>query len=162
MLKTIDLWPDDIATKRVRAPITILREQAAVLGQKTRNLVQGDVVNNQRMSTNEYFVYDFYIEAPTLDNYSYKLLSVYHHISLYPLEINVEESIFQEVLSDLNVGQNEAGEPTIFVDSEEGFVEALRLIFRADKTMRVITALLSQVDPEWNQLEGMGDEDIPF
>jgi hypothetical protein len=28
--------------------------------------------------------------------------------------------------------------------------------------MRVITALLSQVDPEWNQLEGMGDEDIPF
>jgi hypothetical protein len=111
MLKTIDLWPDDIATKRVRAPITILREQAAVLGQKTRNLVQGDVVNNPRTSTSEYFTYDFYIEAPTLDSYSYKLLSVYHHISLYPLEINVEESIFKKFCQTSMWGRTKLGNP---------------------------------------------------
>ncbi|MCB0061232.1 MAG: hypothetical protein KDE19_03925 [Caldilineaceae bacterium] len=161
MIKTIDLWPEDIATKRVRAPITILREQAALLGQKTGNLVQGDVTSNQH-SSKDYFAYRFYIEAPTLDNYSYKLFSIYHHIDFYPLEINTEQDIVQEVSNELKVGQDEAGELTIFVEDEEEFIKALGLIFRAEKTMRVITALLSQTDPEWNYSVETEEEEIPF
>lgn len=30
----IDLWPDDIKNTRIRAPVTILKEQAALLQKK--------------------------------------------------------------------------------------------------------------------------------
>ncbi len=144
---TKDLWPADIATKRVHAPLTVLREQAAFLGQKTSNLVQGNVVLNQRVSNKGSFAYDFYIEAPTLDNYSYKLFSVYYSIGMYPLEINVEETILQEVSNALTIKPDEAGDPTIFVENEEELVKALALIFKSNKTVKVIAALLSQTEP---------------
>jgi hypothetical protein len=38
--ETNDLWPSDIAANsNLRTPVTILKEQAALLGQKTDNLV---------------------------------------------------------------------------------------------------------------------------
>jgi hypothetical protein len=43
-------------------PITILKEQAALLGEKTRQLVKGEVVTQ---TTGDVFVHYFYIAAPT-------------------------------------------------------------------------------------------------
>jgi len=38
-----DLWPKDIGNTNLRAPVSILREQASLLGEKTQNLVKADV-----------------------------------------------------------------------------------------------------------------------
>ena len=41
----VDLWPEDIAVyTKLRSPATILREQASLLGDRTQNLVEADVV----------------------------------------------------------------------------------------------------------------------
>ena len=36
-----DLWPDNIAESNMVTPVAILREQAALLGDKTKQLVTG-------------------------------------------------------------------------------------------------------------------------
>ena len=80
MPDTDDLWPANIADSNLITPITILKEQAALLGEKTRQLVKGEVVTQ---ATGNLFVHYFYIDAPTL---SYRLawhqlLSVGYEVS---------------------------------------------------------------------------------
>jgi hypothetical protein len=43
MDETKDLWPDNLVAEIPRTPTHILREQAAALGRKTRNVVQAKV-----------------------------------------------------------------------------------------------------------------------
>ena len=43
-----DLWPDDIAVTSLQVPVTILRQQATLLGEKTKNLVEGEVSSTPR------------------------------------------------------------------------------------------------------------------
>ena len=62
MPDTNDLWPANIADSNLVTPITILKEQAALLGEKTRQLVKGEVVTQ---ATGNLFVHYFYIAAPT-------------------------------------------------------------------------------------------------
>ena len=35
----IDLWPNELSTVDQRSPLTILKEQASLLGEKTQNIV---------------------------------------------------------------------------------------------------------------------------
>ncbi len=38
-----DLWPNDFKIDDIKAPVTLLREQASLLGQKTQNIVEAQV-----------------------------------------------------------------------------------------------------------------------
>ena len=44
MPDTNDLWPENIADSNLVTPVSILKQQAALLGEKTRQLVKGEVV----------------------------------------------------------------------------------------------------------------------
>src|ERR1039458_10709636 len=81
MPDTNDFWPANIADSNLITPVTILKEQAALLGEKTRQLVKGEVVTQ---TTGNLFVHYFYIAHPTL-SYKYELFTVSHGISFYPL-----------------------------------------------------------------------------
>ena len=48
-----NLWPDDITVMGKKAPVTILREQASMLGEKTKNIVIGQVQEFQDPSASE-------------------------------------------------------------------------------------------------------------
>jgi hypothetical protein len=162
------LWPKGIETERAKAPVSILREQATILGKLTKNLVRGEVYAVDRAPSDR-FSYEFYITSPPLGNYQYKLLIIDHGIGLYPVNIYIEDAILGELayLSDI---KNDGYEEYIEVKDDERFIEVLKLIFNANKTVRVITGLLSQADPNW---EAKGDwptqtsqedaeDDIPF
>jgi hypothetical protein len=153
---TLDLWPGDIEVERVFAPVVILRQQATLLGERTKNLVQAEVVEDE-LQTN-CFAFYFFLRAPVLGNYRYQLMYVSHDIGLYPVEIKVEESILQEVRNILDVRTDDPdrnlprfrAEPSyIHVQSEEELIKALRAIFNTNKCRKVLTALLSQSDPTW-------------
>lgn len=47
-----DLWPEDISVTKMRAPLTILKEQASFLGSRTKNLIIAKV---ERQQENQYF-----------------------------------------------------------------------------------------------------------
>ncbi len=131
-------------------PITILKEQGTLLGQITKNILEGEVVSatdeapkswdsseavrKLTMSPIELqvtqqldpvFYHSFYIKAPSLGNYRYKLLYVQHQITLYPASIVVN------------------GEKFDCADEKE-FKAHLRAVLSAKKTTDVLAALMNQ------------------
>jgi hypothetical protein len=123
---TQDLWPDDIAVVGdLKPPLVILREQASLLGSKTNNLVEGRVVTNPAQSG--YFRHSFIVDSPALA-YTYTLFHVSHPPELYPALITDDNG-------------NSIGE----AGNKEAFVEQLKKALSSDKTKRIITALIAQV-----------------
>jgi len=102
----MDLWPENLTTNRIKSPVTILKEQAALLGQKTRNVVQAQVRSiksaypgYQETPAEEEtkLRYEFCILAPALGNYRYKLFTVFHNVDLYPAVFCLDEGIAGEM-----------------------------------------------------------------
>ncbi len=143
-----DLWPETIGTVRVKSPVAILREQASLLGQKTQNLVQAQVKGGP--ADPRTFLYFFQIVVPALDYYKYELFTINHDIAFYPLTIFLEEDICIELekSSTLSPWQKTA-EDAFKIETEDEFLEALKIIFGSEKTKRIVTALLSQLDSNW-------------
>ena len=117
-----DLWPENIAESNMVTPVAILREQAALLGDKTKQLVAGEV---QTTTTGNLFVHSFYVAAPTL-NYRYELFRVQHPAAFYPL-----------VLAQ--------GQSTSQLKSEEEFKNKLKEVFSSPQTLNVVHSILAQV-----------------
>ncbi len=145
----VDLWPRDIvASETTKSPVNILREQASLLGAKTKNLILAEVVQLEWRRDRKDFGYIFNIVAPALSSYRYQLLGIYHNVAFYPLEIAVEDEILESIDVQISEGKN-----SFDVESEEQFLQALKAIFNSEKAKRVITALLSKIEPNWEQPE---------
>src|SRR5215471_3473922 len=121
-----NLWPDNIADSNLVTPVTILKEQAALLGEKTRQLVQGEVTSQSPSSVGGMatpFVHRFEISAPTL-NYRYELFYITHGVNFYPLALNL------------------AGKTTS-ISSEAELKENLKQIFASPRTLNAVHAILA-------------------
>ncbi len=133
-------WPADLAFDEKNAPVTILREQASLLGQQTRNIVQAQVEPMSWLTNPEKFGYVFYIITSLLENYRYKLFTIEYDVNLYPVTVKADEDIRDEIL-----GKNiESLTVQMSADSEEAFSELLKRIFHSQKTKKIISAILSQ------------------
>jgi len=117
-----DLWPANITESNLVTPVTILREQAALLGDKTKQLVTGEV---QTATTGNLFVHSFCVAAPTL-NYRYELFRVQHPAAFYPLVLT-------------------QGQTTTQLKSEEEFKNKLKEVFSSQLTLNVVHSILAQV-----------------
>lgn len=113
-----DLW-GEIAPSVVRTPASILREQASLLGTKTKYMIEGQVGTQISGGT---FIHSFNLVVPALENYSYKLFSVYHGINIYPVHV---------------------GLPTDLED-EDAFVKWLGQKLSSPETKNIIGNLLAQ------------------
>jgi hypothetical protein len=152
MTEIVDLWPDTIKVEKVITPVTILRQQASLLGKKTKNIVQGEVREEKENfgALNTYdFNYVFYLVAPALNNYRYRLLDISYNVSLYPVIVTIEESIFSEIASNFKTAQSIS--KLIQAKSQDEFLDILKEIFNSTKVLRVISVLLSQSDPSYDQ-----------
>ena len=81
---TDDLWPANIADSKLTTPVTILKEQGELLGEKTKQLVKGEVSTHV---LGPMFIHSFNIVAPTI-KYRYELFTASHAISFYPLTVS--------------------------------------------------------------------------
>lgn len=136
----IDLWREDIGLMTPKAPVAVLQEQAALLGQKTQNVVQAKV-SPQRGGGISSFSYSFNIVAVGVGAYTYRLFTIYHDIELYPVEFYLDGEIAREIL-----GISDETKTVIKVESEEALIKLLGKVLKAKKTVRIINALLSQAD----------------
>lgn len=153
VLNMRDLWPEDIGPiSDLKTPVTILREQGALLGEKTNNLVEVEIVQFEPIRPEE-FLYAFLIVAPALDNYRYKLFTISYNINIYPVTISVDG----EIRAEINPVDPEG---KLTAESEDDFVEILKKIFSAKKTKRVIGALLSMISyGQEGQIAGINSND---
>ena len=121
-----DLWALDLKPADIRTPVAILKEQAAVLGQRTSNLLEARV--DVETTFHGEFLLGFVIVVPGLNFYEYKLFQVEHGVGQYP-------AVFV-------VGRNRSK-----VDSEEQFVEQLRRILSSEMTTKLVQELLGMIQP---------------
>jgi hypothetical protein len=119
-----DLWPNEFDTGSVVAPVTILKEQAAYLGPKTNNLVEGRVLSGNESPN---FIHRLFLVAPALDDYVYLLLKLSNPIEMYPANITFMPT-----------------SETIMVESPEQLLNSLESLFKHDKTKSVIRTLIAQ------------------
>ena len=91
-------------------------------GEKTRQLVKGEVVTQ---TTGSLLFHYFYIAAPTL-NYRFELFNISHSVNFYPL-----------VMRYLN--------NTTSLASENAFKEKLKEILASQHTLNVVHSIIAQV-----------------
>src|SRR2546428_606499 len=121
-----NLWGDLPPTDDIRTPKQILKEQAVALSDMTKSMLYGDVgVQNTR----DQFLLTLRIVAPALENYTYDILSVLHPLEVYPLKVWPSWSSSANAKECVNA---------------ESFETALTEILQADRTRRVVAALLAQ------------------
>jgi hypothetical protein len=121
-MSTQNLWGELPGPAEVTPPVTILREQASVLGKATNNVLVGQV---SKVTARQWaFQYDLDIRAAALDDYIYEVLSVRHNVEMYPLE--VIDSGKAKVCSD-----------------EKAYTAALQEILSSNRVRKVISSLLS-------------------
>ncbi len=112
----------DIADSNLVTPVSILKEQAELLGQKTRNLIQGEV---KTQTTGDMFTDSFYFVAPTI-GYRYELFRVSHYVSFYPLVVTYKNA-------------------NTSLHSEPEFKEKLKEIFSGQHSLNIVHSILAQV-----------------
>jgi hypothetical protein len=122
-----DYWPTHLGESPVITPVTVLKEQAALLGQKTKNLVMGKVESRPDEGKLRHVLY---LIVPTLSNYRYYLLSIAQDLSIYPLKINDATS-----------------SSSIYAQDLEDFRVKLKEILSSDRVKRIIETLLSYTLP---------------
>ncbi len=142
----IDLWPSELTTVDQRSPLTILKEQASLLGEKTQNIVIAVLeyippAGGWR-ENNSSFKYGFLLTCPALGNYRFGLFSVAYDINMYPVSFVLDSDVADQLLEETHFELSENG--TFKASNEEEFTGILKCIFSSRKTVRVIRALLSQ------------------
>jgi hypothetical protein len=126
-----DLWPKEIgAESSVVTPLAVLRTAAAQLGERTQQLIVGDV--EQGLYGNDKFRLNFYIEVPSLDHYRFKLFTVEHDIdSFYP--------------ATGRVASPSIARPEVDLPSEEELQDWLKHVFASPRTTKLVNTLLQQL-----------------
>lgn len=81
-----NLWPEDLGgPPPVNTPLAILRRQAAILGERTQNVVTGRVESRQ-ISGGQFFEHTFVVQAPAL-GYRIPVVDVRHGLVAYPAKV---------------------------------------------------------------------------
>ena len=142
----IDLWPNELSTVVQRSPLTILKEQASLLGEKTQNIVIAVLENFGMLGPltvrNYPFKYGFVLTCPALGDYRFRLFSIGFDIDIYPVRFGLDSDVAEEIIEDTHVEPCKNG--TYQASNEEEFIEILKRIFSSRKAVQVIRALLSQ------------------
>jgi hypothetical protein len=148
-----DLW-GDIEEVTELLPRDLMQQQATILGQKTKNLLKGEIVsypvetlgidvdaitaknlaNVVRSKKITVIQQTFYLYVPSLQ-YRYELFSVRHDITGYPVEVGTDgDDIAYHVL----------GLKPKADKNEEEFTETLMKILSSERTKKIVSSLLSQ------------------
>lgn len=122
-----DFWAPDFASTAVTTPKAILQQQAALLAQKTGDVLQGQVTATPQPSGDFSVVFELFL--PSLD-YRYKLLTIEHPVSLYPLKM---WSLSPDIGTEYWDCPNEAV-----------FKESLRQILGGAETTKLVSAMIAQ------------------
>jgi hypothetical protein len=130
MAATPDFWPDIADARSKATPLSLMKQQAALLGNHTNNLLVGRVTTIT--SYDGRLIHHFQIGAPTL-SYNYELFIVSHGlVDLYPVQV--------ESAPNLTPG------PLVILESERDFLNWLKEVLNSERTKRILSNLLSQVE----------------
>lgn len=114
-----DFW-GEIGAGEIRSPVSILREQAALLASKTNYQVTAKVDTSTFYGK---FTHAFELVVPALD-YVYQLFAIDHDVNLFPVKVHAE---------------------AVELKNEDEFRQWLQQKLSSPETRKIIQNLLSQV-----------------
>jgi hypothetical protein len=159
-MTTSSLWPTDIRTNVTR-PVTILREQAELLGEATGGRLAGEVTTVTGEA--DFVVHRLDIVAPRLDEYRHRVLITTHRAEYYPVVLEAEcfkpasvERVpaFDPRHPNGTVTRPRAGEVAwpdpadwrAVAATQEEFEKRLREVFRSPQVRGAIESLLAKIE----------------
>jgi len=128
-MSTKNLWGQMPQAEKVRSPLAILRQQASLLGQTTRGLLEGIVTRQRAFDPGRDFSATLSIVAPSLDSYEVQVVEIKYPLACYPLEVSWSE------------GDTKASD-------ESEFVSVLGQVLSSKRTKTIIGRLLTQIHAE--------------
>jgi hypothetical protein len=169
-----DLWPEEISLENSRSPVGILREQAEFLGLRTKNIVTAEVTLSPKLKNlfeGNDFLHSFYIVAPALGGYKYRLFTIINELVFYPATFDLDEQIHREIERAFNSASSSSDKmgtleirkkitfkvDKIVVGDEDSFIHVLKLILQSKRVQQVIQSLIAH--SEGATIETL---DLPF
>lgn len=125
-----DLWPQEIVFTPVLSPLTILRHQAELLGEKSRGVLKAEVKTG---GAGAELFHELRLIAPALDNYSKPLLEV-RHASDLPYPCQVLSDAFEQDDHD--------------VSSPDALMRAVARALSSGVTRSLINSLLARISEQ--------------
>lgn len=135
-----NLWPNFNELQKIKTPKEILDEQGKLLPKLTNDLVYATIETSNIFNTDfsvgtKYdFTYDFNIKGSKLENYKFKVLTVGHNISVFPVRVRLDPEM-----------RKEAGitKQDIIVENQNEFTNLLRDVFSSSRLKYVIASIIS-------------------
>jgi len=120
------LWGEQpISESKEKAPVAILRDQAAEVARFSSGRLVGVV--DTADTEGGLFEYDLKIRAPSLNNYTFLVLTVKHRLDYYPLQITSDTMKWAEC------------------NDESEFVKSVETILQSTRVRRALAALRAQM-----------------
>jgi hypothetical protein len=133
-----NLWPSDLELETIITPVSILRTQANLLGERTRGMLVGEVKTWTKGDTIHHALD---VVVPALENYRYRLLKVHHSMALYPVFVDEEPTRHgPSPVKGLTESLNEA----TGLKDEDALREWLRQTLAREETKRILANLYAQ------------------
>ncbi len=121
-----DFWPTISETDANTFPLTLLKEQARLLGQKTGGKLQAELVT---FPVGDSLRHNFEIVVPALGGYRFQLFSITFPPQIYPMTSHFGPDAYSDQ-----------------IESEADFEDWLKRALSCDYTKRILANLLSQVN----------------
>ncbi len=125
-MSTENLWGSLDDFKKIKTPLSIVREQGELLTQATQGVLRGLVRIDSEAGN---FRFSLSIIAMQLNQYKYELFKVRHGIKIYPV-------LVQNLIKGTKTWRK--------CDNETSFLATIKSILSSSETRRVLESLLSQ------------------
>lgn len=161
------LWPDLNLNKEDReSPAKVLTEQSEILNKMTNGMLRGKLMERRYSPTSDDikmlpFAFNFRIESDFLNNYSFELLSLYHDIEIYPVYIDLDKLVLEELVKN-KVFEGKSKEFfRITIHDQNSFIDFLETVFG---TIRVQNVLRSIIDlaTDFKKINAAKSSDFPL
>jgi hypothetical protein len=132
-----NLWLQDLEDLDIPLPKALLQEQCNYLWEKTDGRVFGKVINDKRISESG-FAYSLILTSTSTPNYKYTVLTLYHDIPVYPVNVFLDSDVVPELNNDFP-----SNGLCITCSSKDEFEKLLSRVLPSKKVTDVISTLLA-------------------
>ncbi len=132
-----NLWPEEFKPNEVNPPKKILDEQSGLLPKLTGDMVYAKVkemggVDAIMRGHNNDFSYSYYLLGKFLKNYSFKVFDFSHSITMYPVDVSIDE----EIAKELDAGIDSR------IENEDEFIRFIGAIFKSERIKSIIGSII--------------------
>jgi hypothetical protein len=146
------LWPESFDVSDTEPPpVQVLEEQAKLLPKLTNDIVYAhvDSVPSKRKifvidggSRSFDFTYSFFIKGKFVTDFSFEVFSLGHDINLYPVIINLDYDIRQQIFPNKPESKQHDELDSIHIPNLPALEELIEKVLKSEKIYRVITSIM--------------------